>query len=153
METRIPAPATSLTDDQLSAVLHDRGQRVTPQRLVINRALRELDRHVTAEEVLASVADRLPNVSLPTVYSTLELFEDLGLVHRLGVSQGALLYDPRPEPHDHMVCDSCGKIEDLQGGVELRRALDRAKRGGFTPRRAEVRINGLCADCAASQSS
>jgi Fe2+ or Zn2+ uptake regulation protein len=142
---------TALNDEQLSAVLHDRGQRVTPQRLVINRALRELDRHVTAEEVLAAVADRLPNVSLPTVYSTLDLFEELGLVHRIGVSQGALLYDPRPEPHDHMVCDNCGKVEDLQAGVELDRALFRAKRGGFRPRRAEVRINGLCADCARLQ--
>jgi Fe2+ or Zn2+ uptake regulation protein len=141
---------THLSDDQLSAVLHERGQRVTPQRLVINRALRELDRHVTAEEVLAAVGDRLPNVSLPTVYSTLELFEELGLVHRIGVSQGALLYDPRPEPHDHMVCDKCGKVEDVHAGIELGRAFDRAKRGGFAPRRAEVRINGLCADCAAS---
>src|SRR5207248_1641775 len=58
--------STPLTDSQLSAVLHARGQRVTPQRLVINRALHELNRHVTAEEVLASVTDRLPNVSAPT---------------------------------------------------------------------------------------
>jgi Fe2+ or Zn2+ uptake regulation protein len=143
----VESTSAALTDEQLTAVLHDRGQRVTPQRLVINRALRELDRHVTAEEVLASVADRLPNVSLPTVYSALELFEDLGLVHRIGVSQGALLYDPRPEPHDHMVCDNCGKVEDIHAGVELQPAFARAKRGGFAPRRAEVRINGLCADC------
>jgi Fe2+ or Zn2+ uptake regulation protein len=142
--------ATHLSDDQLSAVLHERGQRVTPQRLVINRALSELDKHVTADEVLAAVSDRLPNVSLPTVYSTLELFEELGLVHRIGVSQGALLYDPRPEPHDHMVCDRCGKVEDVHAGIELGQAFDSAKRGGFAPRRAEVRINGLCADCAAA---
>jgi Fe2+ or Zn2+ uptake regulation protein len=139
-----------LTDEQLVTVLHERGQRVTPQRLVINRALRELARHVTAEEVLDSVEDKLPNVSLPTVYSTLELFEDLGVVRKLGVRQGAVLYDPRPEPHDHMVCDRCGTIEDLDGGVKLDGALFRAQRGGFVPKRAEVRINGLCADCARS---
>jgi Fe2+ or Zn2+ uptake regulation protein len=139
---------THLDDHQLTALLHARGQRVTPQRLVINRTLNELARHVTAEEVLAAVDDRLPNVSVPTVYSTLELFEELGLVRRLGVRQGAVLYDPRPEPHDHMVCDRCGKIEDLDGGVKLSRALDRASGTGFRPKRAEVRINGLCADCA-----
>jgi len=143
--------STPLTDSQLSAVLHARGQRVTPQRLVINRALHELNRHVTAEEVLASVTDRLPNVSAPTVYSTLELFEDLGMVHRLGVRQGAVLYDPRPEPHDHMVCDRCGKIEDLDGGIKLSRAVERAAHAGFTPHRAEVRVNGLCADCARAE--
>jgi Fe2+ or Zn2+ uptake regulation protein len=139
---------TALSDAQLSTVLHERGQRVTPQRLIINRALHELNRHVTADEVLASVADRLPNVSPPTVYSTLELFEDLGVVRRLGIQHGAVVYDPRPEPHDHMVCDRCGKIEDLDGGTKLSRALERAADAGFSPRRAEVRINGLCADCA-----
>jgi Fe2+ or Zn2+ uptake regulation protein len=145
--------ASSKTDQQLTAVLHERGQRVTPQRLVINRALRELDRHVTVEEVMAAVADKLPNVSLPTVYSALDLFEDLGLVHRVGIRHGAVLYDPKPEPHDHMVCDRCGKVEDLQAGVELDGALFRARRGGFEARRAEVRINGLCADCARREAS
>jgi Fur family transcriptional regulator, stress-responsive regulator len=140
--------SAQLTDEQLSGVLHDRGQRVTPQRLVINRALKELNRHVTADEVMVTVADRLPNVSLPTVYSTLDLFEDLGLVRRIGVRQGAVFYDPRPEPHDHMVCDRCGKIQDLDAGVELDGALFRARRGGFTAKHAEVRITGLCGDCA-----
>ena len=141
-----------VTDQALTAVLHKRGQRVTPQRLVINRALRELGRHVTAEEVLEAVEDRLPNVSPPTVCAALELFEDLGLVHRIGVRQGAVLYDPRPDPHDHMVCDRCGRVDDLDAGVELDGALFRAKRGGFTPKRAEVRVNGLCADCARAAS-
>jgi Fe2+ or Zn2+ uptake regulation protein len=142
------AAHTPLSDAELSAVLRERGQRVTSQRLVMNRALHELGRHVTVEEVLEAVADRLPNVSLPTVYSTLELFEELGLVRRIGVHHGALLYDPRPEPHDHMVCDRCGKVEDLDGGIKLSRALERASGTGFTPSRAEVRINGLCSDCA-----
>jgi Fe2+ or Zn2+ uptake regulation protein len=136
------------TDTELITALHERGQRVTPQRLVIHRALRELDRHATADELLVAVEERLPNVSLPTVYSTLELFEQLGMVRRLGVSQGAVMYDPRPDQHDHMVCDRCGKIEDLDAGVELDGALFRAERGGFVPKRAEIRISGLCSDCA-----
>ena len=137
-----------MNDAQLRAVLHERGQRVTPQRLVIHRALRELDDHATAEEVLGAVEDKLPNVSLPTVYSTLELFEQLGVVRRLGVRQGAALYDPRPDPHDHLVCDRCGRIEDLDAGVELGGALRRARRKGFEATRAEVRISGICSDCA-----
>jgi hypothetical protein len=68
---------------ELAATLRHRGHRVTPQRLVIHDALRALDRHATAEEVLAAVSERLPNVSAPTVYATLELFEDLGLVRHL----------------------------------------------------------------------
>src|SRR5256885_15426100 len=98
------APAN---DNELITALHERGQRVTPQRLVIHRALRELDRHATADELLVAVEERLPNVSLPTVYSTLELFEQLGMVRRLGGSQGAGMYDPPPHQHHPLVCDRC----------------------------------------------
>jgi Fe2+ or Zn2+ uptake regulation protein len=147
------APAAPMNEQQLRAVLHERGQRVTPQRLVIHRALRELRGHATADELLDAVEDKLPNVSLPTVYSTLELFEQLGVVRRLGVRQGAVLYDPRPDPHDHLVCDRCGRIEDLDAGVELAGALRRARRRGFEASRAEVRISGICSDCARAAAS
>src|SRR4051812_34865364 len=98
-------------DDRLRNDLHARGQRVTPQRLLIHRALLELDRHVTAEEVLESVSPSLPNASLPTVYATLDLFEKLGIVRRVNARRGATLYDPRREPHHHLLCERCGKVE------------------------------------------
>jgi Fe2+ or Zn2+ uptake regulation protein len=135
-------------DQDLAAALRDRGQRVTPQRLFIHRALSELDRHVSAEEVLAEVGASLPNVSLPTVYSTLDLFEEMGLVRRLGVTHGAVLYDPRPEPHNHRVCDRCGAIEDFDADLDFAAALRRAGRGGFRPGRAEILVHGLCSRCA-----
>ncbi len=137
-----PAPA------DLAAALRERGQRITPQRLFIYRALRDLDRHVSAEEVLGAVNEQLPNVSLPTVYSTLELFEELGLVRRLAVTQGAVLYDPRPDPHHHRVCDRCGAIEDVEADLDLGAALAGAGDHGFHPERAEVLVHGLCRACA-----
>ena len=88
---------TPRTDAQLSAVLRARGQRVTSQRLILHRALRELDHHATAEELLRASEDRLPNLSLPTVYATLELFEELGVVRRIAGGPGPVLWDPRPE--------------------------------------------------------
>lgn len=137
-------------EQNLAAALRERGLRVTPQRLFIYRALTELDRHVSAEEVLAAVAESLPNVSLPTVYSTLDLFEEMGLVRRLGVTHGAVLYDPRPEPHNHRVCDRCGAIEDFDADLDFAAALRRAGRGGFRAGRAEVVVHGLCTRCASA---
>jgi Fe2+ or Zn2+ uptake regulation protein len=133
---------------ELAATLRHRGHRVTPQRLVIHDALRALDRHATAEEVLAAVSERLPNVSAPTVYATLELFEELGLVRRIRLGPGAALYDPRPDRHDHLVCSSCGRVEDIDGGVDTAGAVRSARRRGFRPERAEVLVSGLCASCA-----
>jgi Fe2+ or Zn2+ uptake regulation protein len=142
-------PQMPTADDTLIAALRERGQRVTPQRLLILGALRDLDRHVTAEEVLGAVADRLPNASLPTVYAALDLFEELGIVRRVPAASGATLYDPRTAPHQHLTCRECGRVEDLDVAVDAARALRAARRRGFEPDRAELVVTGLCDRCAA----
>jgi Fe2+ or Zn2+ uptake regulation protein len=140
--------AATTPDSTLSDALRSRGQRVTPQRLLIHRALRELDRHVSAEELMAAVGDRLPNLSAPTVYATLDLFEQLGIVHRITRGAGADLWDPRTDEHDHVACRRCGRIEDLDAGVDVAGALRAARRRGFRAERAEVLVSGLCSRCA-----
>ena len=134
--------------ETLEQELHERGLRVTPQRLLMHRALRELDRHVTAEELLGEVSKTLPNASLPTVYATLELFEQLGVVRRVPTGGGTILYDPRTTPHNHVRCKRCGKVEDLDAPVDAGGALTAARRHGFRPDGAELVVSGLCASCA-----
>lgn len=142
------ATASPTTPEQdLSAQLRGRGQRVTSQRVVIHRALRELNRHATADQLLDAVKERLPGVSLPTVYATLELFEELGVVRRVSAPGGPVLYDPRAEAHDHLVCSRCGRVEDLEASVDLDAAARAARRHGFSPRRTELVITGRCAVC------
>ena len=141
--------ATSYTTDaSLPELLRGRGQRVTSQRLVIDAALRGLGRHASAEEVRASVADRLPGVSLPTVYATLELLEQLGRVRRVNVGGGPALWDPRSERHHHLACRVCRKVEDLEAGIDAAPVLEAATVAGFTPEGVELVVSGLCADCA-----
>src|SRR3954454_12374616 len=107
------ATQTTLDDEGLAEALRARGQRVTSQRLILHRMLRELDRHATAEELLRAAEERLPNLSLPTVYATLELFEELGVVRRIAGGPGPVLWDPRPEEHQHFACRRCGRVLDL----------------------------------------
>jgi len=133
--------------DELTAALRQRGMRVTPQRIVVHRALRELDRHVTADELLDAVTERLPNVSLPTIYATLELLEELGMVRRVQRS-GTALFDPRTDTHHHLVCTRCGSVQDVGSELETE-ALERAaRRQGFQQQRVEAVVHGLCRDCA-----
>ena len=133
----------------LATLLREGGMRVTTQRVVVHRALQELNRHVTAEELLAAVADRLPSVALPTIYSTLELFERLGLVRRVQRA-GTTLFDSRVEPHHHLVCTQCGSIEDLDSELDTL-ALERAAAGhGFEHERVEALVHGRCAGCRAA---
>ena len=134
-------------DIGLERDLRDHGHRVTPQRVLMHRALRSLDRHVTAEELLGEVSKTLPNASLPTVYSTLELFEQLGMVRRVPTGGGTALYDPRTDPHSHVRCSRCGKVEDLDAPVDTTGVLRAARKSGFQPDRAELVVSGLCASC------
>jgi Fe2+ or Zn2+ uptake regulation protein len=141
-------PLTADIDQRLIAKLRGRGLRVTPQRLVIHRALCGHSQHVTAEQLLASVSDRLPGTSLPTVYATLELLEDLRLVRRVAAAHGAVVFDSRVEPHAHTVCRRCGAIADLEGIPVPAGALTRAGEGGFVPDHAQLVVWGLCSRCA-----
>lgn len=137
-----------LVADDLIPALRERGMRVTSQRVLVHRVLRELDRHVTAEELLEAVGDRLPNVSLPTIYATLDLLEELGALRRVAVPGGPALFDPRTEPHHHFVCRACGRAQDVDAEVELGPVLRAAASRGLQARHAQVVIAGLCETCA-----
>ena len=141
---RIEADRQQLSeaDKQLSELLRERGLRVTRQRLVLHRALRD--------ELLDSVTAQLPNASLPTVYAAMELFEELGLVRRVPTAGGATLYDPRMDEHQHLHCRACGAVEDLDARVDVSAALRSARRTGFHPASAEVVVSGLCSACASA---
>ena len=124
-------------EERLVAALRERGQRVTSQRLVIGRLLREVDRHVTAEEVLRLASAQLPGVSLPTVYATLDLLAELGVARRVSVG-GPVLYDPRVEDHAHLRCRECGAVSDVDVPFDTAVALRAARAAGFEAEGAEL---------------
>jgi Fe2+ or Zn2+ uptake regulation protein len=140
---------TAVMESRLAAALRERGQRVTPQRLMVARVLSDLDRHVTAEVVFDELGERMPGVSLPTVYATLDLLESIGLIRRVASERGAVVYDPRTDEHHHLVCRGCGAIVDVDAPIEADALLSAARSAGFAPDHAQVVVRGLCADCAA----
>jgi Fe2+ or Zn2+ uptake regulation protein len=137
-------------DERLVAALRAGGHRVTSQRLVLYRVLNELARHATAEEVLNAAAQRLPGLSLPTVYATLDLFARLGVARRVDGAGSAVLYDPRTDAHQHFLCRDCGRVVDVDAALGERRLLAAARAAGLEVDGVEVTLRGLCADCRTS---
>jgi Fe2+ or Zn2+ uptake regulation protein len=137
-------------DERLVAALRAGGHRVTSQRLVLYRVLNELARHATAEEVLKAAAQRLPGLSLPTVYATLDLFARLGVARRVDGAGSAVLYDPRTDAHQHFLCRNCGRVLDVDAALGERRLLAAARAAGLEVDGVEVTLRGLCADCRTS---
>src|SRR5579859_514558 len=128
----------------LVELLHRRGQRSTPQRYVILRELRRRARHATADQIRSAVRDELPGMSTPTVYATLELLVELGLARRIDTGVGAALYDGRTDPHQHLVCRRCGRVDDLDVALDAAPFLNAADAVGFEAEAVELVISGLC---------
>lgn len=134
-------------DARCSGALREAGLRVTPQRLVINRALHELGRHATAEEVRRQTGARLPALSLPTVYAALDVLTRLGLARRVDGAGDSTLYDPRTDDHAHFRCGGCGAVLDVDASLDPSPLLAAARAAGLQPEEVAVTLAGRCADC------
>jgi Fur family ferric uptake transcriptional regulator len=148
-----PAAAASTwapqhSPEEMAARLRAVGQRVTPQRLMILGAFAQPGEHLTADEVFARVGPLSSAVNRSTVYRTLELFRDLGLISETdlggGVRHFELLDDGR---HHHLICRDCGQmlvldddlVQPLRDGIR--------ERYGFAPTLDHLALFGLCAYC------
>jgi len=145
----MPPPTDRELDTELGTLLRDRRLRVTLPRLLVHRHVRRARAHVTPEQVHSSLAGEHPGLSPATIYATLDLLDELGLVRRVSTPRGYTVYDARTDAHHHLVCRRCGRVEDVDGAIQADEVEARARAAGFRPERAEVQLSGLCSDCAA----
>ncbi|HMW24580.1 MAG TPA: Fur family transcriptional regulator [Burkholderiaceae bacterium] len=106
--------AWSLTP--LQARLHAAGIQPTLQRLTVAAVMFERPVHLTAEQVLTAARERMPEISRATVYSTLQLFVDHGLLRPLVIDGVATVYDSTTTPHHHLFDVDTGEVCDLPDG-------------------------------------
>ena len=129
--------------------LRARGWRITPQRRAVVQALAGEHVHRTADLVHASARVLVPEVSLATVYNTLNELVSMGEISAINVGDGSTRYDPKVGPdHHHLICDGCGRIYDVEpSGVDAL-SLAAAERHGMRIDTVEVVFRGRCPDCA-----
>jgi Fur family ferric uptake transcriptional regulator len=130
----------------LAACLRARGLRVTPQREQVLAAVRALG-HGTPEQITEAV----PDVDVTTVYRTLELLEEIGLVRHAHLGHGAPSYRPAEDQHVHVVCHSCGGVSDADASLVDALADRLLADEGFVLDRAHFTVFGRCRDCAAQE--
>lgn len=133
----------------LAERLQDRGWRITPQRRAVVAALAGEHVHLSAEQVHAGARRIVPEVSLATVYNTLNELTDMGEISEIRLADGSTRFDPKIGPdHHHLVCEGCGLMFDVepQGAEGL--SLPPAQRYGMTVNTVEVVFRGRCSNCA-----
>jgi len=132
-------------------VLRDYGFRITPQRQLVLEAVNALG-HATPEELLTEVQKTAGAVNLSTIYRTLEVLEQVGLVTHAHIGHGAPTYHSvDDEAHIHLVCDVCQNVTSIPANsaevfVQLLR-----EQVGFETDVAHVSVHGQCATCVGRQ--
>jgi Fur family ferric uptake transcriptional regulator len=141
-----------LTGRSVADRLHEAGERVTRQRLLIADALEAIGRQVTAQELYDRLRVRHRGIGRATVFRTLEALVAAGAARRLEREGHVYGYVAcRPEHHHHLACDRCGRVVEI-GEQYIRPVADRVAADlGFTIDDARVDFYGLCADCAARE--
>ncbi len=130
-------------DADLATALRSRGLRVTPQREQVLAAVRALG-HATPEQI----GEHVPGVDVTTVYRTLELLEELGLVRHAHLGHGAPSYRPAEDDHIHVVCHSCGTVVDADPALVDDMAGRLRADSGFVLDRSHFTVFGRCRTCA-----
>jgi Fur family transcriptional regulator, ferric uptake regulator len=139
-----------VSSQSLAEVLRSRGLRLTVQRQLVLEAVYRLG-HATPDQVHAEVAQTAAGVNITTVYRTLELLEELGLVTHAHLSHGAPTYHAAGDKqHIHLVCSACGQIDEVSPSAldGLVRALAASR--GFVVDVGHLALFGLCRPCAAA---
>ncbi len=128
--------------------LRARGYRLTPQRQLVLEAVGRLG-HATPEEIATTVRKTASGVNISTVYRTLELLEELGLVQHTHLGHGAPTYSVASDhDHVHMVCRNCGRVDEAPPSVVSTVVEELAATRGFQVDVGHFAVFGRCRACA-----
>ena len=136
-----------------TTLLQGAGLRLTPQRLAIAHEVLTQD-HPTAAEVYEAVRSQFPTMGLATVYATLNVMVEHGLLRPLAF-ENAVRFDANVLPHANLICTACGRITDYDGCDDVLRALREraASDAGFELEEHRLDLYGRCAPCTAASGS
>ena len=121
--------------------------RSTKQRSMILEVLQGTKTHPTAGWVYEQVREHYSNISLGTIYRNLNLLKDNGIIRELKFGKNTARYDANSEPHHHIFCLECGKLEDVKCTVHPDLTKTVEEENGYTIVSHQLEFSGICPDC------
>jgi Fur family transcriptional regulator, ferric uptake regulator len=132
----------------LETTLHQARHRVTGQRRALLEIIRVQGEHLDADELHRLARRRYPRLSLSTVYRTLSLLRDLGLIDEVHLGEDHHHYELKPSAvHHHLICLSCGRIEEFSSVLAEELAASVAREHDFEVHGVQIDLTGFCARC------
>ena len=117
---------------------------MTKQRELILNILKQSDRHLTADEIFFLAKLKMPSIAMATIYNNLNALDEAGIINRLHIDGVADCFDKITDPHDHLLCDGCGKITDIRI-PNLAQSLEAAL--GNEIDSYELTVHYVCPEC------
>jgi Fur family peroxide stress response transcriptional regulator len=143
---REPATDSEVTEAAFASALKADGMRLTHQRLEIIRELARAEDHPDVDALFQRVRTRVPTISADTVYRTMAVLVDRGLVESIAMPR-ATRFDPDQRAHHHFLCEQCGRIEDVSADVVPQPSVPADLSGIGTVRSVRLQLRGVCSEC------
>ena len=128
-------------------VVLDKNLRMTKQRKVVLEEIRKSESHPTADEIYKVVKEKIPNISLGTVYRNLEILSEEGLIRKIELAHTKRRYDGNMKNHYHIICTECGRVDDLitkeVGNIEELLGV----KSNYKITGHRLKFFGICPDC------
>ena len=137
---------------QFKEKLKQKGCKLTLQRRsVLDVLIKHCNEHLSTEEIYDFVKENYPEIGLATVYRTVQLFEEMGIVDRLNFDDGCSRFELSSEAtvhhHHHLICESCNKVFEVENDLleEIEKEIERKYK--FKIHDHNVMFYGVCKDC------
>lgn len=127
--------------------IHEKGYRVTPQRLAILNVLEQSEGHLSATEIFERTRKILPAVTEATVYRNLDFLVNEGLVLMAHVGSGKMVYESTRHAHHHLICRKCGASQEVPHTLLQALFEELSRISGYQIDTLHVTFFGLCAGC------
>lgn len=129
-----------------------KGYKLTPQRrAIVDIIVDSKQKHLTAEEIYEQVKTNCPEIGLATVYRTILLLEEMGVIYKLDLNDGCSRYELANEDehhrHHHLVCSSCGSVSEVEDDLLEELESEVETKYGFTIEDHSVKFFGMCKKC------
>lgn len=131
----------------ITSLLREKGFKVTPQRLAIYNMLAATKSHPNAEMIFNDLQATYPTMSLATVYKTMEILKEIGLVQILNAGEDSFRYDADTSDHPHVRCMECGQVEDIED-IDYSEFLNQVAQGTkYELKGQQFYFYGICPNC------
>lgn len=144
--------AVAASTDSVLELLRSRGLRMTPQRRAIVSEIMASRGHISPTAIARRVQERVPGVNPSTVYRTLAVLEDLGVLAHAHLESGPEYHRRSDSQHVHLTCSNCGAEDSLSMKEAERLEQLIVRHHGFNPDLTHFAISGLCAGCQRKES-